>query len=112
MKEQQEKMLADLKAKKEAKENEEAEKLRKQEKRLAKAREQALKNFAEIPVPEIPKEESEQSTGQKKTKKFTDQNCLQAPDNDGDNASPSKKEVKKFVEPNLKAFMERNMPKL
>jgi hypothetical protein len=39
MKEQQEKMLADLKAKKEAKENEEVEKLRKQEKRLAKARE-------------------------------------------------------------------------
>ena len=80
---------------------------------LAKAREQALKNFAEIPVSEMAKEDSEQTnTGPKKIKKFTDQNCLQAPDNDCDNASPSKKEVKKFVEPNLKAFMERNMPKL
>lgn len=47
-----------------------------------------------------------------KLKKFidvpNDKNCLQAPDNEG---SPSKKK-KEFIEPNLKAFMERNMPKL
>jgi len=38
-------MLADIKAKKDAKENEEDEKRRKHEKKLAKAREQCQKNF-------------------------------------------------------------------
>lgn len=51
-------------------------------------------------------------TGKKAPKKFTDKTCLQAPDNE-DQTSPSKKqEVKKFIEPNLNAFMERNMPKV
>ena len=50
--------------------------------------------------------------GKKTIPKFNDKNCLQAPDNDAE--SPSKKNVepKKFIEPNLKAFMERNMPKI
>ena len=57
-------------------------------------------------------ENADSSLKGSKLKKFidvpSDKNCLQAPDNEG---SPSKKK-KEFIEPNLKAFMERNMPKL
>ena len=68
-------MLAEIKAKKEAKESAEAEKTRLYEKKLAKAREQAIKNFAEIPE-KTPTETESENTGMKKTKKFTDQNCM------------------------------------
>ena len=57
-------------------------------------------------------EEEDTPTGKKKVVKYDDKTCQQAPDDTG---SPAKKEAKepvKFIEPNLKAFMERNMPKL
>jgi hypothetical protein len=42
---------------------------------------------------------------------FDDKTCSQAPDNDSP-GKIKKKEKKEFIEPNLKAFMERNVPKL
>ena len=42
-------MLGEIKAKKEAKENAEVDKQKQYQKTIAKAREQAIKNFAEIP---------------------------------------------------------------
>ena len=45
----------------------------------------------------------------KKPAKLDDKNCHQAPDNE---ETPAAKKKKEFIEPNLKAFMERNMPKL
>jgi hypothetical protein len=69
-------MLAEIKAKKEAKENAEADKQKQYEKKIAKAREQAMKNFAEIPDKPLNEQDSENGTGGKKvTKKFNDQNC-------------------------------------
>ena len=65
-------------------------------------------HFAQLPEREIVPEVDELG---KKIKKFTDKNCLQAPD-DGEDGTPVKKERKPFIEPDLKAFMERNMPKL
>ena len=75
---------------------------------LNKAREQAKANYKELP--EKPAEE-ETPTGKKKVIKYDDKTCQQAPD-DSNSPTKEKKEPVKFIEPNLKAFMERNMPKL
>ena len=75
MREQQNKMLADLKAKKDAKENEEEEKRKKYEKQLAKAREQVMKNYEDIPEKPVEPEGTADDTGKKKVIKYTDKTC-------------------------------------
>lgn len=111
MREQQERMLAELKAKKEMKEKEKEEEQKRYEKKLAKAREQVKANYEQIATSigeSSDKPDSTQVT-KKKVESVTDKNCLQAPDND--TTTPAKKKPD-FIEPNLKAFMDRNMPKL
>lgn len=71
-------MLADMKAKKEAKIREEEEKKIKEQKKLAKAREQTLANFESIPLQQKDDATDDGST-KKPNKKFaeiTDKNCL------------------------------------
>ena len=101
-------MLNDLKAKKDAKLREEDEAKKKQEDKWKKAREQVKINFEQIP--DAPPKEETDELGKKKVPKFTDKTCQQAPDNEEE--TPARKEKKPFIEPDLKAFMERNMPKL
>lgn len=113
MREMQEKMLAEVKAKKEAKEKQEEEKRNRYEKQLKAAREQVKANYEMIEQQQHSKEKETPDTDKRAQKppKFVndDKACLQAPDD-----SPSKQKVvkKEFIEPNLKAFMERNIPKL
>ena len=52
-------------------------------------------------------------TQKKKTTKFTDFNCAQAPDNEKEEGvSPVKKEKKQLIEPDLEAFLKRNQPQI
>ena len=83
-------------------------KKKKHEDQLKKAREQVKQNFEQIPESTEKKDDLD-DFGKKKPPKFTDKTCQQAPDNEPDDV---KKEKKPFIEPDLKAFMERNMPKL
>lgn len=104
-------MLAEIRQKKEAKIKEEEDKLRKEEKKKAKARAQCLENYEKIPdkVEDLTTEDAD--TQKKKTTKFTDFNCQQAPDNEKeDGVSPVKKEKKVLIEPDLEAFLKRNAP--
>ena len=96
------KILNDMKAKIQMKEQAEQDKQDKLKKQLAKAREQVKANYEQIEKVEKPVEENKGN--------FTDKNCKQAPDNEVEKTD--RKRIKRgdpeFIEPNLKAFMDRN----